>query len=54
MSKCKHKVYKKLGIIVAGIGLGIIITVLLPIWGFVLAVGCGFIYAGWYLMEHHK
>lgn len=54
MSKCKHKAYKNLGLIVASIGIGIIITVLLPIWGFVIAVGGGLIYVGWYLIDHYK
>lgn len=58
MSKCKHKDCKcrrklcdKIGIIVASIGLGIVITVFIPVWGFVIVVGAGLIGAGWYLIN---
>ncbi|GAB5987986.1 hypothetical protein [Clostridium tetani] len=45
---------KKLGMIVGSIGIGIIATFILPIWGWILAVGGGLIYAGWYLIQQNK
>ncbi|ERI92864.1 hypothetical protein HMPREF1982_02022 [Clostridiales bacterium oral taxon 876 str. F0540] len=50
----KKSFFKKsnLGWIVASIGVGIIITFIIPIWGWMIAVGGGLIYAGWYIIEH--
>ncbi|WP_195892700.1 hypothetical protein [Desnuesiella massiliensis] len=49
MSKrCKNK----LGLIIGSIGLGLVIAVLLPFWGWILAGGAALIYLGWYLMEN--
>ncbi|KAJ51516.1 hypothetical protein BD780_001922 [Clostridium tetanomorphum] len=49
---CKCK--KNIGLIIASIGTGIIITFIIPIWGWIIAVGGGLIYAGWYLNKHCK
>lgn len=53
VSKSIFHCKKKTGIIVASIGFGIIITFIIPIWGWVIAVGGGLIYIGWYLIEHN-
>lgn len=50
--KCHSK--KQLGIIIGSIGAGILIAVLIPLWGWLLAAGGGLIYFGWYLSEHKK
>lgn len=54
MSKsCKKKFHKNaVGLIVTSVGVGIIITVILPVCGWIIAVGGGLIYLGWYLIEH--
>lgn len=54
MSKsCKKKFHKNTaGLIVASVGVGIIVTVILPVCGWLIAVGGGLIYLGWYLIEH--
>ena len=31
-----------------------IITVIIPIWGWIIAVGGGLIYCGWCLIGHNK
>lgn len=55
MSKKNNKCIKKgWGLIIASIGVGIIITFIIPIWGWIIAVGAGLIYCGWYLIEHSK
>lgn len=53
MSKCWHKTKKKAGLIIGSIGIGIVLTFLVPIWGWILAAGAGLIYLGWYLIENH-
>ncbi len=52
----RHKFKKSnLGWIIGSIGVGIIITFIIPIWGWMIAVGGGLIFAGWYLIgnSHH-
>ncbi|URZ06557.1 hypothetical protein [Clostridium felsineum] len=41
-----------LGIIVASVGAGIIIAVILPIWGWIIAAGGGLIFVGWFLINN--
>lgn len=44
-----------LGVIVASVGAGLLIAMIIPIWGWIIAVGGALIYVGWYLIEHcHK
>ncbi|MDF2502749.1 MULTISPECIES: hypothetical protein [Clostridium] len=43
---------KRWGIIIASIGAGIIITFIIPVWGWIMAVGAGLIYCGWSLINH--
>ncbi|WP_143331265.1 hypothetical protein [Clostridium peptidivorans] len=53
MSKGWHKVKKKAGLIIGSVGIGIVLTFLVPIWAWILIAGAGFIYVGWYLIENH-
>lgn len=54
MSKKKcHKAKKmNFGLVVASIGIGIIITVMIPIWGWIMFAGAGLIAAGWYIIQN--
>ncbi|MCT8976868.1 hypothetical protein N4T77_09665 [Clostridium sp. CX1] len=45
---------RKLGLMAASIGIGIVITVIIPLWGWIVAVGGALIYFGWYLIGHNK
>lgn len=49
--KCKSKI--NLGFVVAALGIGIIATVIIPYWGWLLIVGVGLVGAGWWLIENH-
>ena len=51
----KRFIKKKMGIIIASIGIGIVITFIIPVWGWIMAVGAGLIYCGWCLIinSHH-
>lgn len=53
MGKCS-KLKKIAGYVVGAIGIGIILTFIIPIWGWVIAVGAGLIYLGWYLIQQCK
>ena len=53
MSRKFHNIKKSFGLIVASIGVGVVLTVVVPIWGWVVAAGIALIYCGWYIMEHH-
>jgi hypothetical protein len=49
-----HKWKKSnLGWVVGSIGVGIVITFIIPIWGWIIAVGGGLIFAGWYMISSH-
>ncbi|PJI06635.1 hypothetical protein CUB90_01575 [Clostridium sp. CT7] len=51
--KCKPKINKfTVGLIVASVGIGIVIAVILPVWGWVIAAGGGLIFFGWCLIEN--
>lgn len=52
--KCGKRLYRKLGLACASIGIGIVITVIIPIWGWIIAVGGALIYCGWQIIEHNK
>lgn len=54
MSKIWYKGKKSMGIIITSIGIGIILTVVVPIWGWVVAAGLALIYCGWQVMDHHR
>jgi len=42
---------KKIGAIVAAIGVGIVLSMLIPFWGWIMAMGGVIIVAGWKIME---
>lgn len=49
----KKRNRRKLGLMIASIGIGVVITVIIPFWGWVIAVGGVLIYCGWYLIGHN-
>lgn len=52
--KCHQKrKKKKLGIIIGSVGVGIVITIVIPVWGWIIAAGGALIYCGWYLIENN-
>ncbi|MDD3223993.1 MAG: hypothetical protein PHX70_04695 [Clostridium sp.] len=42
------------GITIASVGVGIVCTFIVPIWGWVMAVGAGLIIFGLHLIENSK
>lgn len=46
----RSRVTRRIGLIVSSIGVGIVLTVLIPIWGWFIAIGCVIIGIGWYIM----
>lgn len=42
-----------MGAIVAAVGIGVILTIVVPLWGWIFAGGLGLVYCGWYIMNHH-
>ena len=52
MSKCSHKLKKKIGLVIAAVGIGIVLTIVIPFWGWLIAVGGALIYYGWYLISN--
>ncbi|MEW9094023.1 MAG: hypothetical protein AB2417_02975 [Clostridiaceae bacterium] len=50
----KKKVKSKLGLIIGSIGMGIVVTFIIPVWGWIIAVGVGLIYLGWCLIQQYK
>lgn len=54
MSKGYHKSKRKFGLIIAAIGIGIVLTIVIPFWGWLIAVGGALIYYGWYLISTNK
>lgn len=53
--KClKRRTKKKIGIIVVSVGAGLLLTIIIPIWGWIIAGGAGLIYLGWCLIENHR
>ena len=52
MSRKVKKKEKKAGLIVLTLGVGLILAVLVPFWGWILAAGGGLIIGGWYLIQN--
>jgi hypothetical protein len=50
----RRRTKKKIGLIALSIGVGFLMTVIIPIWGWIIAGGLGLIYCGWYLISYHK
>lgn len=40
-----------LGLMVCSVGVGILLAVLIPIWGWLILGGCSIIGVGWYIMN---
>jgi len=38
-------------LVIASVGVGVIMAVVFPIWGWIIVGGAALIYAGWYLIE---
>ena len=49
--KLRSRTSKRIGLIVSSVGVGIVLTVLIPIWGWFIAIGCGVIGLGWFIMN---
>ncbi|MEG1255239.1 hypothetical protein [Clostridium sp.] len=47
----RNRTTKKLGLIVSSIGVGIVLSMLIPFWGWMIVVGCAVIALGWFIME---
>ncbi|MGE5629363.1 MAG: hypothetical protein ACM3X7_14840 [Solirubrobacterales bacterium] len=54
MSKDIWKCKNKIGIAVAAIGLGLILAIIIPFWGWILAAGGALVYTGWCLISSNK
>ncbi|MCM0648720.1 hypothetical protein NBE98_10070 [Clostridium swellfunianum] len=54
MSSKFKKIKSNLGWIIGSIGVGIVITFIIPIWGWIIAVGAGLIYIGWYIISCNR
>lgn len=48
----KIKIIKKVGTVISSIGIGIVLAVVVPIWGWVMVIGLGLIFAGWYIAKN--
>jgi len=50
---CGRRTRKKIGTVVAAIGLGIVLAMVIPFWGWIMAMGGVIIVAGWKIMENN-
>jgi len=50
--KLSRKLRKKLGLILTCIGAGIVLTIIVPSWGWIAASGVGIIILGWQILNH--
>lgn len=50
----KKRNKKKVGLIVLCVGIGLILAVLVPFWGWILAAGGALIVGGWYLIQNSR
>ncbi|MBV4418738.1 hypothetical protein KM800_05250 [Clostridium tyrobutyricum] len=50
----RRRTKKKIGLITLSIGAGLLLTVIIPIWGWIIAGGAAFIYCGWTLIGKHN
>jgi hypothetical protein len=51
LSKVFKNKKKDLGAVIIAIGVGVILTVIIPLWGWVIAAGGALIYCGWRIMR---
>lgn len=54
MSKYLKKTSKKAGLLVCGLGIGLMLAVLVPFWGWILAAGAAMIVGGWILIQNNN
>jgi len=47
----RSRTTKRLGLIVSSVGAGIVLAMLIPFWGWMVAIGCAIICAGWFIMN---
>lgn len=47
----RRRTIRQLGVITIALGAGIIISVLIPYWGWMIAIGGGVIALGWFIMN---
>lgn len=47
----RRRATRRLGVIVSSIGVGIVLAVLIPFWGWMIAVGGAIICVGWFIMN---
>jgi len=47
----RSRTTKRLGLIVSSVGAGIVLAMLIPFWGWMIAIGCAIICAGWFIMN---
>jgi len=52
MSRHQKGNKKKVGLAALSLGVGLILAVLVPFWGWILAAGAGLIIGGWYLIQN--
>lgn len=48
---CGRRTKKKIGTVIAAVGGGIVLSMLIPFWGWIMAMGGVIIVAGWKIME---
>jgi hypothetical protein len=55
MSRKRYHQKLNIGWVIGAVGVGIVLTFIVPIWGWIIAVGAGLIFAGWYIIgnSHH-
>lgn len=53
MSKHLKKSGKKAGLMVICLGIGLMLAVLVPFWGWILAAGAAMIIGGWLLIQNN-
>ena len=47
----RRRAIRRLGLIVSSVGAGIVLAMLIPFWGWMIAIGCVIICAGWFIMN---
>lgn len=43
----------RLGLIAVSVGIGLVMAVIIPVWGWIIAVGGGLICIGWFIIDRH-
>lgn len=42
---------KVIGMVIGAVGIGILLSIIIPAWCWLLVIGAGVVYAGWYIAE---